>query len=231
MEFQKAGAQMTKCDLVAEQLKEKIINNEYKAGDQLPSEPQLCEMFSVSRITVREALKKLSMMGMVEIKQGKGTFVKAVDLSLFMKPLLQMVNFDEINIGVLYTAREYIEGGIAHLAAQDRTPPELERLRSILLNLRQAIQDDDIVSVWYYDDEFHMQVARASHNPILIACLQAINEINKACIKRSGKYYTRLERCYLEHHAIFSAIEQQDPEAAERAILAHTRSSRDVLLT
>jgi len=113
--------QMTKCDYVVEQLKERIISGEYKSGDQLPPEAALCELFGVSRITVREALKKLNMMGLVEIKQGKGTFVKSADLGIYMKPLLQLVDFDEIDVETIYTAREYIEGSIAYLAARNRT--------------------------------------------------------------------------------------------------------------
>jgi len=231
MSYGRLSSQMTKCDYVVEALKEKVINSEYKSGDQLPPEPALCELFGVSRITIREALKKLNMMGLVEIKQGKGTFVKKVDLGFFMKPLFQLVDFDEISIDVLYSAREYIERGIANLAAQNRTPQELERLESILLNLRQALQDEDIINIWKYDDEFHMQIACASHNPILIACLRTINEINEACIKRSGKYYTLLERCYAEHLAIYTAIVGQKPLEAEQAVIIHTRNSRDVLNT
>ena len=97
--------QLSKCDYVAQELKTQIIAGKYRSGDQLPPEPALCEMFSVSRITVREALKKLSMMGLVEIKQGKGTFVKSVDLGLFMKPMLQLVDFDEIDIETIYSGR------------------------------------------------------------------------------------------------------------------------------
>ena len=127
--------QLSKCDYVAQELKTQIIAGKYRSGDQLPPEPALCEMFSVSRITVREALKKLSMMGLVEIKQGKGTFVKSVDLGLFMKPMLQLVDFDEIDIETIYSAREYIEGGIAYLAAQQRTDGELAILARRLKSL------------------------------------------------------------------------------------------------
>ena len=143
--------QLSKCDYVAQELKTQIIAGKYRSGDQLPPEPALCEMFSVSRITVREALKKLSMMGLVEIKQGKGTFVKSVDLGLFMKPMLQLVDFDEIDIETIYSAREYIEGGIAYLAAQQRTDGELAILESILGKLKAAIQAGDILSI--FDDD------------------------------------------------------------------------------
>ena len=142
--------QMTKCDYVVEQLKERIVSGEYKSGDQLPPEGALCELFGVSRITVREALKKLNMMGLVEIKQGKGTFVKTVDLGMFMKPLFQLIDFEEINVETIYTAREYIEGGTAYLAATHRTEFELAVLRNILQSIRQCIAEQDIVKLYEF---------------------------------------------------------------------------------
>lgn len=222
--------QMTKCDYVVEKLKEGIISGEYKSGDQLPPEGVLCELFSVSRITVREALKKLNMMGLVEIKQGKGTFVKTVDLGLFMKPLFQLIDFEEIDVEVIYTAREYIEGGTAYLAASARTDAELAVLRSLLQSIRQCIVQQDAVKLYEYDQAFHMQIAKAAHNPILLSILQPLEEIDTACVKRFDKYLTIIENCYKEHYDIFRAIEAQDPEAARQAMVVHTINSKKVLL-
>lgn len=222
--------QMTKCDYVVEKLKEGIISGEYKSGDQLPPEGALCELFSVSRITVREALKKLNMMGLVEIKQGKGTFVKTVDLGLFMKPLFQLIDFEEIDVEAIYTAREYIEGGTAYLAASVRTDTELAVLRSLLQSIRQCIAQQDAVKLYEYDQAFHMQIAKAAHNPILLSILQPLEEIDTACVKRFDKYLTIIENCYKEHYDIFRAIEAQDPEAARQAMVIHARNSKKVLL-
>lgn len=222
--------QMTKCDYVVEQLKERIISGEYKSGDQLPPEAALCELFGVSRITVREALKKLNMMGLVEIKQGKGTFVKTVDLGLFMKPLFQLIDFEEIDVEAIYTAREYIEGGTAYLAATVRSDFELAVLRNILQSIRQCIADQDIVKLYEFDRAFHTEVAKAAHNPILLSILQPLEEIDTACVKRFDKYLTTLENCYKEHYDIYQAIEQQDPEKARQAMVAHARNSKAVLL-
>ena len=218
--------QLSKCDYVAQELKTQIIAGKYRSGDQLPPEPALCEMFSVSRITVREALKKLSMMGLVEIKQGKGTFVKSVDLGLFMKPMLQLVDFDEIDIETIYSAREYIEGGIAYLAAQQRTDGELAILESILGKLKAAIQAGDILSSNEYDRAFHDDLARAAHNPILFACLQTIEEINEACVKRYDKFLIMLDDCYNEHFQIFTAVANQQPEKAQAAMAQQRQQAR-----
>lgn len=221
--------QLTKCDFVVSQLKDKIITGAYKRGDQIPPEPALCEMFGVSRITVREALKKLNMMGLVEIKQGRGTFVKSVDLGLFMKPLYQLIDFEEIDVEAIYSAREYIEGGTAYQAAVKRTDVEVKVLWNILQNLKASIRAEDFMQVAAFDSEFHIGVARASHNPILVACLETLEEINTVCVKRFNKYLMMLENCFQEHYAIFLAIERQDPEAARAAIVEHTLHSKAFL--
>ena len=164
------------------------------------------------------------------IKQGKGTFVKSVDLGLFMKPMLQLVDFDEIDIETIYSAREYIEGGIAYLAAQQRTDGELAILESILGKLKAAIQAGDILSIFEYDRAFHDDLARAAHNPILFACLQTIEEINEACVKRYDKFLIMLDDCYNEHFQIFTAVANQQPEKAQAAMAQHARSSKKILL-
>lgn len=230
MEYLPKKNQMTKCDYVVEQLKERIISGEYKSGDQLPPEGALCELFSVSRITVREALKKLNMMGLVEIKQGKGTFVKTVDLGLFMKPLFQLIEFEDIDVEAIYTAREYIEGGTAYLAATGRTEFQLTVLKSILQGIRQSIVDQDLVKLYEYDQAFHMEIAKASQNPILLSILQPLEEIDTACVKRFDKYLITVDNCYKEHYDIYKAIEQGDPEAARQAMIAHTKNSKQTLL-
>lgn len=230
MDYPANSNQMTKCDFVTEQLKDKIITGVYKSGDQLPPEGALCEMFGVSRITVREALKKLSMMGIVEIKQGRGTFVKAVDLGLFMKPIYQLIDFEEIDVEAIYSAREYIESGTAFFAAQRRTERELAVMGGILQNLRASILTEDLVKVSGFDTAFHLEVAKAAHNPILYACIETIEEINRACLKRFSKYFAMLENCYTEHYEIYRAIEQGDAEAARIAIVKHTISSKALLI-
>ena len=114
--------QLSKCDYVAQELKTQIIAGKYRSGDQLPPEPALCEMFSVSRITVREALKKAQHDGPGGDQAGERHVCQIRGSWPFMKPMLQLVDFDEIDIETIYSAREYIEGGIAYLAAQQIAP-------------------------------------------------------------------------------------------------------------
>lgn len=220
----------TKCDQVVDQIKESIIRGVYKTGDKLPPEPALCEMFGVSRITIRESLKKLNMMGLVDIRHGSGTYIKNVDLGTFMRPLFHLIEFEDMDIETIYNAREIIEGGTAYLAAINRTDNECEELGQILSKLKDAVSEKDNVLAIRLDSEFHIQLSKASHNTLLQACVSTIEEINLACVKRISKFDVILESNYVDHYAIYEQIVKQNPEEARKAMIAHTISSKEVLL-
>ena len=220
----------TKCDIVTERLKDMIITGTYKSGEKLPNEAALCEMFGVSRITIREAMKKLSMMGLLDIRQGKGTFVKSVDLGLFMKPLFQLVEYSEINIEAIYTARELIESDIAALAAVNRTQEDITRMETVLQNIRYCFQQGDLEGCYQCDVEFHMALAKAAGNPILLATMEVLQDIDDACVKRYDKYLVGYEGSNKEHQDVLDAVMKQDPKLAQEAMGIHARNSKTTLL-
>ena len=207
----------TKCDRVVDQIKDLIIRGVYKTGDQLPPEAALCDMFGVSRITVRESLKKLNMMGLVDIRQGKGTYVRNIDLGTFMKPMFQLIDFEQIDVETIYNAREIIEGGIAYLAARNRTDEECDALGDILAHLKDAVRTKDIVLIRGLDSEFHIQLAKMSHNTLLE-------------VKRIDKFFVTLKDNYEEHLAIYEQVRNQNPEGARKAMMVHTVESKKALL-
>lgn len=230
MEYMPKGMRQTKSEFVADQMKKKIISGEYASGDKLPVESELCQGFGVSRITVREAMKKLNTMGLVEIKQGKGTFVKNVDLGMFMKPLFQLVEFSEMNIDAIYTAREYMEGGIAALAAQNRTEEDLAQLKAHLENIKYCSQQGDLEGCYQCDVDFHMALAKAAGNPILLAAMDALQDIDNACVKRYDKYLVGYDDSNKEHQAILDAVINQNPQQAQEAMASHAKNSKIILL-
>lgn len=230
MEYMPKSIQQTKSEFVAEQLKKKIISGEYASGDKLPVEADLCQAFGVSRITVREAMKKLSTMGLVEIKQGKGTFVKSVDLGVFMKPLFQLVDYSEINIEAIYTARELIESGIAGLAAAKRTKEDLARMEQILQNIRYCYEQGDLEGCYRCDVDFHIALAKTAGNPILLATMEVLQDIDNACVKRYDKYLVGYEGSNKEHQDVLDAVARQNPKQAQEAMGLHARNSKTILL-
>lgn len=230
MEYMPRSIQQTKSEFVAEQLKKKIISGEYASGDKLPVEADLCQAFGVSRITVREAMKKLSTMGLVEIKQGKGTFVKSVDLGVFMKPLFQLVEYSEINIEAIYTARELIESGIAGLAAASRSTEDIARMENVLQNIRYCYDQGDLEGCYQCDVDFHMALAKAAGNPILLATMEVLQDIDDACVKRYDKYLVGYEGSKKEHQDILDAVIRQDTQQAQETMRLHARNSKAILL-
>ncbi len=218
----------SKCDMVVETLLGAIIDKKYPTGSQLPTEPELCEMLGVSRITVRESLKKLEMMGVVSIQQGKGTFVKEIGLNTFMQPMFGLINFDNFDIATIYDARLYIETGSCRLAAKNRTDEDLERMQLLLRQMREAVHKERLET--NRDREFHIAIAKASKNSVLEATVTNLEDLSSACVQRLNRVYTFMSEAQNQHERIFEAIKNKDEDAAQKAIEIHTLASKEFLL-
>lgn len=219
----------TKCDIVVDEIKNSIIRGDYKQGEKLPSERALCEKYGVSRITIRESLKKLSMMGIVTIWQGKGTLVENVDLALFLKPMYQLIDFEDVDIGAIYDARLYVETGACRLAAQNRTEGQLNELNSILTHFKECVDHEDVIEGVIVDTQFHVAIAEASGNPLVKAMLLTIEDISNACVRRRGGLPMFMDVAYEHHKNIYEAIKNRDADEAEKWITAHTMGSKEFI--
>ncbi|MGI6161199.1 MAG: FadR/GntR family transcriptional regulator [Christensenellales bacterium] len=219
----------TKCDMVVEELRNSIVRGDYKTGDRLPPESMLCEQFGVSRITIRESLKKLNMMGIVSIQQGRGTFVENIDLALFLKPMYQLIDFESVDISTIYDARLYVECGSCRLAAINRTPEHLTAIHNALLRFKDSLDHGDIEKGTVYDTDFHVAIAEASCNPLIKAMLLTIEDISNACVRRKGVLNLFMDMSYEHHNNIYDAIKAQDPDEAEKWITLHTMGSKEFL--
>lgn len=222
----------SKCTMIVDDILAKIVNRVYAAGDRLPTESELCEAYGVSRVTIRESLKKLEMMDMISIEQGRGTFVKKYDLGNFMQPMLNLIDFGDFDMRTIYDARLYIETGSCRLAALNRGEEDIADLDALI---RQMTRIHDrgaghtLPTIHEVDAEFHIRVARASKNEIIKAAVINLENISKACAERMHKSHAVMERAIRDHQQIFDAIVAQDPDAAEQAIVAHTRASKEFL--
>lgn len=223
----------SKCDRVVDDIISKIVNRTYVVGDRLPTEAELCKQYEVSRVTVRESLKKLQMMDMISIEQGRGTFVKKYGLGNFMQPMFNLIDFGEFDIKTIYTARQYIEVGTSRLAAVNRTEEDLAALGALIDQMRfirDTVNAPSMVSLQEVDTQFHIRVAAASRNEILRAAVVNLEMISAACAKRINKSHAVMDGVIDEHQRILDAIRDQDPDAAERAMVAHTLGSEQFLL-
>lgn len=222
----------SKCTLIVEDILAKIVNRVYMPGDRLPSESELCEAYGVSRVTIRESLKKLDMMDVISIEQGRGTFVKKTDLGHFMQPMFSLIDFGDFDIQTIYDARLYLETGSCRLAAQNRDDDDVCALDALIHQMHLAQEPyraQSAPSIQEIDRQFHICIATASKNEIIRAAVINLETISAACAERMHKTHAVMERALQDHQLIFDAIVARDPDAAQRAIVAHTLASKDYL--
>lgn len=220
----------TKCDTVVDAMLAMIINGEYAQGQRLPAETVLMESFGVSRVTVREAFKKLHTMGVVLIRQGEGTFVNRIDMGTMMKPLFAMITFDKMSVNQIYDARLFIEAGTCALAAINRTDSQLAFLKELVGKMRIAVSDADSEAFSDLDAEFHLAIGEASKNDILLGAYITIKSILKGYIKKTN-YARSTVRTSLDFHAgIVELLESGNAIEAEAMMRRHIESSKKSLI-
>jgi DNA-binding FadR family transcriptional regulator len=199
-------------DAVRNSLKEAIESGALAVGDKLPTEAELSRAYSVSRPVVRQALESLRVLGLVETRAGRGTFVLA---SQVKTPLL----LGECSTLDLHEVRLYLEVPAARLCATRRGDEDVAELDRILEEHRSVTTDVNAMAD--VDIAFHLAIARASRNPLLPQLIghlrQPLEGQTFAINARAG----RLRRAIEEHAAVLEAIRAGDPDAAAAAMERH----------
>lgn len=213
-------------EIVADQLQEFILSNGLKAGDRLPTEPALTEMYEVSRQVVREAARLLEQRGVVEIRAGRGMSVADVSVDAVHDIYRLFLRFKPENFEDLLATRMILEPGTAALAAVQRSEEDLLRMRETL-EASKNLASDAFTEHLALDLEFHKRVSDACNNPFLIALSAPINESLREVYAEPIAYLSSLPRTHAEHETILEAIAARDPDAASRATLLHLGRVRE----
>jgi DNA-binding FadR family transcriptional regulator len=197
-------------DQVIDQLKEQITSGLWQMNGKIPTETVLAEQLGVGRNTVREAVRALTHAGLLECRQGDGTYVRATsELSGAMLRRLRQAEQLEI-----LEVRRALEVESARLAATRRTDEDILRIEAALAERDRAWELDDPDAFVEADLAFHMSVAHATHNLVLIDLYEDFSAALRASITAAG---TSLNKSYIPHDAIARAISSGDATAAERA--------------
>ncbi len=211
--------------MVFDQMQELLIRGEWKPGDRLPSENELAEMFNVSRITIRQALQKLSVLGLVETRFGEGSFVKKFDVGENMNALVPMLYLDKSSNLQVFEFREMIETEAVGLAARRATPDGIADLEKTLSEMKKAYEKESYDIFARKDLEFHFKISQMTGNKLLIQTniiLKKILEISmENVIDKMG-----CEPALYYHKKILQAIREKDNEAAMGLMREHIRNNR-----
>jgi GntR family transcriptional repressor for pyruvate dehydrogenase complex len=213
---------------IVNQIRALIREGRWSPGDQIPPERELAERFRVSRTSVREALRALEMQGIIESRQGGGTFVRTADTEVLVPPLAAAILRGHRELAEVLEVRELIEPGIARLAAQRATPEHVTELEQILDRQRQCIENDQP----FVDEDtaFHYTLARAADNHILLRLHNVILDVLRESRQTYLHVPDRPQMSLRGHEAIIAAVMQHDGESAYRASLAHITEVRDGIL-
>ncbi|MGM0975440.1 MAG: FadR/GntR family transcriptional regulator [Bacillota bacterium] len=217
---------------VAEAIMDMIKAGDLKPGDKLDSVQQLAEKFQVGRSAVREALSALRAMGLVEMHQGEGTYVREFNSNMLKLPVQIAVLMKKDDVKNLLEVRRILEVGAVEAAASRRTAEQLSEIKEALEKMKNA-NDEELGEE--ADFRFHMAIARASQNDLLISLMNNVSEMMFTTMRETRRLWlysekSTLGRLTLEHASIYEAIVQRDGARAQKLLLQHLQSVEDVLM-
>lgn len=217
-------------DQVFEQLRELIARGRIKPGERLMPERELATSLRVSRTTVREALNKMVVMGILEQKQGQGTFVRALDRSS-PNSFMGLLGAEEATLVDLLDVRLGLECNAARFAALRATTADLNNLERHLAEMSTAVTTGQTGAE--ADVAFHMAIAEASHNPLQVLLMRQFYDFMSLGIERNLSLFYEganlIGAVAHQHEKIVAGIRQRDPEAAVKAVQMHIEKIRERL--
>ncbi|MCD8508667.1 MAG: FadR family transcriptional regulator [Bacillus sp. (in: Bacteria)] len=201
-----------------------IMDDQLLPGDKLPSERELAERLKVGRSSVREALRALELLDLIETRKGEGTFIKEsgghrlaeVLASFFLKNTQARKDLTE--------TRQIIEVEAARLACMRASEEQLRKLKELISQSKAKWQDGQIP--FEEDYLFHKTLVESSHNNLMLNIWRPLVEYSKFAIKESLSRQGRTENAILEHEAIFKAVANKDEVAAIDSLRSHLENSR-----
>ena len=212
---------------VAKQI-ERLILKKLRPGDRLPSERELADMLRVSRGSIRDAIRSLELLGLVEARQGTGTIVRESSTESLTNPFATALKRRKELVSELLDFRKMLEPPLAARAARHASPEELLEMEEILRRQEEKQrQGDDAVSE---DAEFHYSVALASDNSVVMKVIDILMDLLRDTRARSLQVEGRPQKSLSGHRRILAAIKRHDAEAAKAAMRRHLEDVEEIVL-
>ena len=213
---------------VADKIQALIVDGYWEQGERLPGELELASQFGISRSTLREALRQLSSIGLIEIRHGEGNYVSYPSLEKLLPPFVPMLLSEKEDVLAIMEARGMIEVRTAGIAARRATEGELKQL-NILLD-RMILHEGNAEEFAKTDHAFHRQIALTTKNEVIIKIFDAIDVflVNQQLeiIKLEGAF----ERGIRDHQDILRAIVAKDESKAAEAMQRHMDNTHNAIL-
>jgi GntR family transcriptional repressor for pyruvate dehydrogenase complex len=212
-------AKTTLTESVFEKLVTSLLQGPWREGDRIPPERELCQQLNIGRASLREALKALELIGMLQCRVGDGTFVLPRSQFLSRPLLWAITGTDRAELRDIVEARRLMETEIAALAAERATVDELKEIGAAIADLRDAI--DDPARALEADLRFHLALARAAHNEILLNAVQLLRNLMAQWLLMKLRMPEAAHRVLQQHEDIYAAVSIRDSVSARFAMQQH----------
>lgn len=207
---------------VVDQIKKMIADGTLKRGDRLPSERELVEQLRISRTSIREALRSLEIIGLVECKQGEGNFIRESFANSLFEPLSVMFMLEESSMEEVLELRKIIEVETAALAAKRINDEQLHYLENLIKEFRLT-EDEEVTA--RMDKDFHYEIAKASGNFLILNILNTVSSLIDSFIKDArGKILVEEKNKSIlisQHECIYKCLINHDSDKASNAMREH----------
>ena len=232
VESRTPGVSLT--DVVVQGIRQMIIDGRLRPGDRLPVEKDLAAALGVSRNPLREGVRALSMMGVLETRQGDGTYVTKLDSSMLLAPMGFVVDLhDGSGTNHLHSVRRFLETEAAALAARQIGAAELDAAAELLRHneAELTLEEPNHETVIENDIAFHRIIAQGGGNPVLAALIDALGgRTMRDRLRRSISQPGADETAHREHLSILAALTARDSDRARTRMAAHLFTVEDYLL-
>jgi DNA-binding FadR family transcriptional regulator len=197
---------------VAERLIQGITDEEYAVGDKLPTEPELMKIYGVGRSSIREAIKILSIKGVLSVQQGVGTFVTSKNIQESLETQINKAEFNEV-----YEVRSLLDSKIAARAAVHRSEKDLKTIKMYLDLRDKSAEENQALECYQADISFHISIAEACGNNLLKEIYKIASKHILRTFEISHNNNTDSFKLSQKIHAdLYNSIENKDPENAAR---------------
>lgn len=203
---------------IARRILDYLLSGNVGPGERIQSERKLAEVLGVGRSVVREALKSLTLLGLIEVRPGDGTYLRRLESDLLPQAIEWGLLLGEKRVADLVEARHYLEVLVAGMATERRSEDDLAMLRTYLTQMQSAPDTDSYVAA---DLAFHMRVAEAAGNLSLLQIMTSIRSLLAVWMKRVWAGDVDYTRSCDEHERVLRALEAADAVGARVAMDAH----------
>jgi GntR family transcriptional repressor for pyruvate dehydrogenase complex len=212
---------------IADRIRVLILDGTFPTGRPIPGERLLAERFAVSRGSIRDALRMLETIGLLETRHGQGTFPRELDVNRLVAPLASVLSYHHDLRDELMDVRRMFEPAVARVAAIRVTEDDLADLQRIVETQRRKLKSGR--SALVEDTAFHAVLARATRNRAVMRIMETLNNLLIESRTLSLKQKGRPERSIQGHEAVVEALRRRDPEAAARAMHTHIDQIAEIL--